>query len=220
MKNNLRVLALVFLLLAFPVSSWAIGVQFTVENAELVEPGKCELEAWYLRSQGGGGELAVMPICNPTGRFDIGVGVTRAPGDEYYVDLEAKTVIRPLAEGQSGWRVSLASMHSDGVSTWEGAAVNLPVSTPLTDALLLHTNVGWEYSRGGQDMATWGVAAEYDINDNWGLVAETSGNHRGDALWQSGLQYSLPKGNIVLSYGSELDNSNESWWALGFIRLF
>lgn len=201
--------------MAYPDATWALGNQFEVDDAALVEAGQCEIENWYTRG-GGDREITVMPVCNVTGNLELAVGLTRASPGDYSVALEAKTLIRSMGTNSLGWGLMLASTHSEGLAHWEGATVNIPVSVPVLEPLSVHTNIGWEYVREGRDLATWGLSGEFDVRNDWDAIVESWGTHRGGTLWQVGLRFSFGEGHWDVSYGSELKSIGDGWLALGF----
>ena len=78
------------------------GQPLVTDDAAIVAPKTCQLEAWT-HSTDGGHEYWVQPACNFTGNLELAVGGARMyPFDgpvSNVIQLQAKTVLFPRADG-------------------------------------------------------------------------------------------------------------------------
>lgn len=207
------------LALALSNAALAAGGHYAVDDATLIDPGRCAVEAWYARADGDNDDVTVIPACNLTGNLELGLGLSRlqeAGERDTVVEFAAKTLFRELEPGGWGWGLAVASTWGGALERHEGAVAYLPLSVHAGEALVLHGNLGWAYERDDDDAAIWGVGADYGLTPWVNLIAETYGSHRGGTELQVGLRFGIADGALDLSYGRSRADAGDDWVTVGF----
>ncbi len=192
-------LLLLWVLLPAPAS----GQQLVVDDAEIVDPGACQVEAWH-------GERAswILPACQLLPNVEISVGAgfiddgTGHRETEHAIEL--KTLIRPLSPGSWGLGVVLGvgpNPSAEGEERRFGDVYAfLPASVSLLDdRLVMHGNVGWEWHRETIDHGdhahesddhhlSWGLRSDVALNDTFTLLGEFYGEDDRRPHFQAGLR--------------------------------
>ena len=91
-------------------SAWA-GRPLVTDDATIVDPRSCQLEAWFQRAQDGAIERWALPACNVGGKLELTLGGARLSDNRRTANaglIQAKTVLRPLEPGGWGLALSLA----------------------------------------------------------------------------------------------------------------
>lgn len=196
----------------------AVGGHYAVDDAALVEPGRCELEGWYARADGDNDDYTVVGACNPWGNLELGLGASRlqtAGERDTVAEVGAKLLFRELTPGGFGWGLAVATTYGGALERLEGAAAYLPLSVDVAEGLVLNYNLGWAHERDGDDAAIWGVNGIYQLAPGWGLIAEAYGTHRGGTELQAGLRYEIGPARLDLGYGRARADSDDDWYTLG-----
>lgn len=192
-----------FLLFWILLPAPASGQQLVVDDAEIVDRGACQVEAWH-------GERAswILPACQFLSNVEISVGAgfiddgTGHRETEYAV--EAKTLIRPLSPGSWGLGVVFGvgpnpsaegeERHFGDVYAFMPASISL-----LNDRLVVHGNLGWGWHRETVDHGdhvhesddhhlTWGLRSDVALSDTFTLLAELYGEDDRRPHYQVGLR--------------------------------
>lgn len=169
-------------------TTWA-GRPLATDDATILDPGDCQVEAWH---QHGGGlrESWAMPACR-VGAWELAAG----KGQSRNAALQAKTVLRGLQT--NGWGLGLAIATQHGMTRQH--TVNVPLTVSFAgDALLLHLNAGWMRPRGAPSRATWSIGGEYAFAPRWSASLESYGSHHRPPTRQAGLRYALVEGRLDL----------------------
>lgn len=169
-------------LLAITLASLAgASPSLSVDDAEITEAQKCQLEAWAEYGRGRNIHW-LMPACNPTGNLELSI----AAGYEAYKEdydtkafaFEAKTM---LAE-ELGDYVSVAlsagleNYRTDGENEQEWY-LDLPVTTFLTDRFAWYKSIGAVYEKEDKHTTfTWGTGFEYRLTDTFDIYTEVYGD--------------------------------------------
>ena len=196
---RLALARLAFVLAALPgmAPAWA-GRPMASDDAAILAPGDCQVEAWALRTDTQR-EWWALPACGIGGwELAAGGGRMRAdglPASQGGTALQAKTVFRTLEPG--GWGAGLAVSVQNG--SGRARAVNIPLSVSLAgDALLLHLNAGWQRQQGLPGRPIWSAGSEYVIAPRWAVSLETYGSRQRPPTRQLGLRYTLVAGEVDL----------------------
>jgi len=210
-----------------------VAQQYVVDDAEIVDSGACQIEAWHGRRASW-----ILPACRPIRNLEIAMGVgfidegdgAREP--EYA--LEAKTLFRPLSPGS--WGLGLVV----GVGPNPGAVGSqrrlgevyafVPASLSLgSDRMMLHGNGGWAWERDTVDHGdhthehaghhiTWGTRADFSLAPVVSLIAEFSGEGDSRPEYQTGLRLHLPDAGLEMdvSWGTSLERGRQgAGWTIG-----
>ncbi|RFA26153.1 hypothetical protein CAI21_17640 [Alkalilimnicola ehrlichii] len=157
-RSPVRYLPFVGLLIA-PLSVQAAGGHYAVDDAMVVAPGSCEIEAWYSRGDGDNQDYTAVPTCNPWGNLEIGLGASRVQdaGEwDTWAELNVKSIVRPFERGGYGWGIAAATSYGGAQDRVEGGVIYLPLSVHVAETLVMNYNLGWAYERDGDDAAIWG----------------------------------------------------------------
>lgn len=184
--------ALTASVLALPLISHGSGGHFAVDDAALTDPGRCQIEAWYARSDRDNDEMTILPACNPSGNLEVTLGISRvqeAQQRDSITELALKTQLLPLARDRIEVAVSVAGFRSHDASKFIGGEALVPVTVQLSERLMSHINVGWGWQRGDDDAALLGLAFDYALHEQVSVIAEGYGTHRGESRYGAGFRF-------------------------------
>jgi len=198
------------------------------DDAAVVAPKSCQLEAWA-RSAHEGGEYWAQPACNFTGALELAVGGGRARPDagqsSSLAQLQAKTVLLSLAEREWSFGMS-AGAGRDIAAPHGSSAFQLYYSKALAswyprDDLEIDLNLGAANAYGAGTFMLAGAAIQYTIVGNLQLLAEAFRNEPGRAGYQVGARYIIvpDRFEAYASYGNRLNASADQWFAILGIRV-
>jgi hypothetical protein len=203
-------------LLGIALRVHASGGHHAVDDASILDPGKCLLETWadrFLHDTGtvlhaGGG-------CH-VGSVELGLNLDSAR-------FSGKTVV--FAGPQAKWAqpvsdtiaagLVVAASWRNGPSGYAGTTVFFPLTWQARDALLVHVNLGRDFVRGDADGPRAGIAVEWTPSDSWSFVAERF-RELGASYWRTGARFApSPVVNVDLSYARSIHESATSRWTVG-----
>lgn len=181
------------------------GRPMVVDDATILDPDMCQLEAWTQRPQGQD-EVWAVPSCR-VGAWELGAGigsVRPGAGRAYHTHvLQAKTVFRSLQP--NGWAVGLtiADQYRFGSSPVGDASVLVPLTVSLLDdRVRIHANAGWMRVQATRRRgALWALGAEWAAAGPLTLTLETYGTERGHAYAQAGLSMQAIPDRLALDAG-------------------
>jgi hypothetical protein len=186
------------------------------DDARIVDPKSCQLEAW-LRFNRDGTERWALPGCNLTGNFELTFGgAVQSYGDGTAltdVQLQGKTVLKPFETNGYGVALVFGGVNHPKAEDRKAlgtAYAYVPLSVSFADdRYLLHTNLGVSRDREARETRmTWGVATEAVLNDRFTAIAESFGENRGNPWYQLGLRIWLVPNRVQIdaTYGSRFGN--------------
>ena len=196
------------------------------DDARLTDAGACQVETWVHIHQEQR-EFWALPACNPGGNFEMTFGGALAYADGRKESgamlVQAKTLFKPLET--NGWGIGLAA----GYATQPGSEQSgspyfyIPLSFSLADdQLVIHTNLGNLRERETQkNRLTWGIGGELQTTERLYVIAESYGQDKGNAFFQTGLRYWVMPGHVQIdtTYGSQFGHSHEERWISIGLRL-
>jgi hypothetical protein len=195
---------------------------FGVDDATIVAPRACQLEAFTLQSRDDYAYV-VQPACNPTGNLQIQLGGSRLRSDGEHIDtggVQFKTVLREADGALWGIGVSAGAVRgrnrTSGGEATDGY-VNVPVTVPLGDALNLNLNAGVLRDGATAQLAgTWGAALEWKAGAGVRVVAETFRLLQARPNFQAGAFVTLvpERVELVALYGS-VRGGGDGWVSVG-----
>ncbi|MBY4945933.1 hypothetical protein K6V92_04765 [Cupriavidus respiraculi] len=210
------VLAAMALPLAAPWQAAQAARPLVTDDARIVDPQSCRLEAW-LRFHRDGTERWALPGCNVTGNFELTFGgAVQSYGDGTAltdIQLQGKTVLKPVQA--NGYGVALVFGGVNHPKAEDRKALGTAYAyVPLTvsfadDHYVLHTNLGISRDREARETRmTWGIATEAVLNQRLTAIAESFGENRGNPWYQLGLRIWLVPNRVQIdaTYGSRLGN--------------
>jgi hypothetical protein len=224
-NRSTHVLTSMLFLIASPVEA---AQPLVTDDAAVVAPKTCQLEAW-IRSARDGREYWAQPACNPTGNLELAVGGARANPDESatssLVQLQAKTVLVSLAEREWSFGASAGGGRDTGAPHGSSAfqalyAKALTSWYPRSD-LEIDLNLGAANGYGSGTFALAGAAIQYAIISNVQLLAEAFRDEPGRTKYQVGARYIVVPNRFeaYASYGNRFTGSSDQWSAIFGIRV-
>lgn len=210
----------------FAQSSAQAGQPLVTDDAAVVAPGTCQLEAWA-HSTSGGHEYWAQPACNFTGNLELAVGGARTypygNSPSTLIQLQAKTVLFPRTNGQWSFG-AVASAGRDtgaahGRTAFQAFDARALASWYPRDDLEVDLNLGGGYLYGSGSFAVAGAAIQYALVDAVQLLGEIFRDEPGRAKFQVGLRgIVIPdRFEVYASYGNRFDATQ--WFATIGIRL-
>ena len=162
------------------------GRPLTTDDAAILDPKACQVEAWIDRATHTTTGWFV-PSCNFGGNVEwqVGFARTRADGESRFTETyaQAKTILRPMTDAEP-WSVGLTAgvtrrPQNVNYTGWHHPYVIVPFSqvlcrTPFT----FHAQLGWARDREQRrDLTLWGAAVEAAVSERTVLLAETFGEN-------------------------------------------
>jgi hypothetical protein len=193
--------------------AWAAGGHHAVDDAAILDPGRCEVETWFTRSAGQNA-LHAGPGCR-VGLVEISAAFDRS-FDARAVTIQAKAAW-PLAESLNAG-VFVAPFRRSGATRESGVAA-AALATWTYGPWTVHANVGREFVS-GRSRAKSGAAVEWAPAAAWSWVAERyvdQGGHflRAGARWQPAAEWTLD-----ITHARKLYGQGASGWTIGATRGF
>ena len=202
------------------------GQPLVTDDAAVVAPQTCQLEAWA-HSTSDGHEYWAQPACNFTGNLELAVGAARTYpfGDSpsSIIQLQAKTVLFPRADGEWSFGGVASGARDTGAAHGRTAfqAFNVTglASWYPRDELEIDLNLGVSYLYGSGSFAVAGAAVQYAPIDALQLLGEIFRDEPGRAKFQVGLRGIVvpDRFEVYVSYGNRFDAAQ--WFATIGIRL-
>lgn len=179
------------------------GRPLTTEDAPVLDRGTCEAQLIGTRERAAGAPTAFASGpdlgCGVGLGTQVNLGLQRLHAGGERADglaLAGKTALAGHgSEDGMAWTVSYglaAARTAGGGWSTQGQWVNAVVTRPLTNALALHANLGWQRDRTAhQDSTAWALALEHTGSAGLDATAELYGTDRDAGPWmQLGLRWS------------------------------
>jgi hypothetical protein len=216
-------------LLAFSLPALA-GRPLTTEDANTLDDGACQLEAWANRTRADTTEMVAAPACAFLGiEAQFGTGWLREGGNTTTAAqyVQAKTAFRKVDDG--AWGIGfVAGLARDRLretkSDWGDPYFLVPFSFGVGEdkdtRWLVHLNLGTTRNREeARNLTLWGVAFEKPVTERLTLVGEAYGENTRDPFYRAGGRYTVIPDHldIDLTYVGRSGGSKEDrLWSLGF----
>lgn len=188
--------------------TWSAGGHHAVDDATIIDAGRCEAEAWFARVRAEGNVLHAGSGCR-VGPVELSVAVDRA-GAEHSASFQVKAAW-PVGDNFSVGALA-APFRRGGTVREEGMGVVL-LATWTHGPWSAHANLGREFASGG-NTAKSGAGLEWASGAwSWALERYTEGaGHfvRAGLRWQLKAAWSLD-----VSHARHLHGAGASSWTLG-----
>jgi hypothetical protein len=215
-------------LLIAAVSPVEAAQPLATDDAAVLPPRSCQLEAWA-RSSHDGPEYGAQPACNVTGAVELAIGGTRMHPDAGHrssvLQAQAKTVLFPRADGAWSFGVVAGATRDTGAPHGNSAfqtyfAKGLASWYPHDD-LELDLNLGAADSRESGTLALAGASVQYAVAPDLQLLAETFRDEPGRGKYQVGVRYLAIKDRFeaFIGYGNRLGGSLDARWVIVGVRM-
>jgi hypothetical protein len=209
-------------LIGVPLASRAAGGHHAVEDAALLDPGQCQVEAWYERERAGARTvLHAGPACR-LGAVELGVDVNRVRAEGDGTASVAAAQLKWARAVGAGWSsgVVLGAFAHDGSPRFLGSAILVPVTWQAANVLLVHAQVGRDFRHAQGDSPRAGISVEWTPSPAWSLMAERFAEGGAD-LWRAGARWAItPNVYVDLSRARVLGGAPSPWWTLGLGIVF
>jgi hypothetical protein len=223
-----RLAHLLTVMLFVTASSVEAAQPLVTDDAAVVAPKTCQLEAWT-RSAHDGRDYWAQPACNFTGNLELAVGGARAKPDagesSSLVQLQAKTVLFSLADGEWSFGMSAGGGRDTGAPHGSSAfqvyyAKALASWYPRSD-LEIDLNLGAANAFGSGTFRLAGAAIQYTVISNVQLLAEAFRDEPGSTKYQVGARYIVIPNRFeaYASYGNRFNGPSDQWSAIIGIRV-
>jgi len=184
------------------------------DDAAVVAPKTCQIEAWA-RSMHDDGESWAQPACNFAGNLELSVGVAHSREPSSIVQLQAKALLFPRADGAWSFGVVAGGARDTGAPHGSSAfqiyyARALASWYPRSD-LEIDLNLGATNVYGSGTSVLAGAAVQYTIVTNVQLLAETFRDEPGRGKWQVGIRYIVipDRFEMYVGYGNRFNDSSD-----------
>lgn len=200
----------------------AAGGHHSVDDAALLDVGKCKLEGWAERETGGARALQHVGAGCRVGPVELGLNLDK----EKQATSDAATSFGP----QIKWAFSMNDVLSVGAVAsarfnsqsprYASSTLVIPVTWRVTETLSAHANWGRNFLRGGVGQPRGGVALEWSPISDVSLVAERFREAANNST-RLGARYALtPDVKLDISRARGLHAGGVSWWTAGVIWEF
>lgn len=221
MKPSLRFFGVLACSSVAVLSAHAAGGHHAVDDASILEAGKCKLEGWVERETGGARTLQHAGTGCRVGQVELGLNLDRegqAGADTTSFGPQIKWVYA-IHEAVSVGAVASIKFANQS-PRYAGSTLVLPLSWRATSTLSAHLNWGRNFVRGATGQPRGGVSLEWVPTSSILLVAERFREADNNAT-RLGVRYALsPDLKLDLSRASSLHAGGASWWTAGLLWEF
>ncbi len=214
--------------LLFAAASVDAGQPLVTDDAAVIPPKTCQLEAWTVSAHDRH-EYWAQPACNFTGNLELSVGGAHASpdagGSSGLVQLQAKTVLFSLADGEWAFGASAGAGRDTG-APHGGSAFQVYYAKALAswyprDDLEIDLNLGGANAYGSGTFALAGAAVQYAITSHAQLLAEVFRDEPGRTKYQVGTRFIIVPDRLeaYASYGNRFGGPSDQWFAQFGIRV-
>lgn len=214
-------------LLLHGLAERAAAQQFVVDDANIVDAGGCQVEAWYGQSS-----QWLLPACRLLPWTEVTTGIGLAPeGDGRLVKyaVQAKVLLVEARRGTPGLGF-VAGVGMDRLgqvlgSRVSGVYAHVPVTVLLgAERAAAHANIGWHNERnhdgthGTHHALTWGLRADVLVAPRLTLIGELFGEDQERPEYQAGLRSTLLTDRLQLdvSWGGHTERgAGGAGWTVG-----
>jgi hypothetical protein len=196
-------------------SAQAAGGHHSVDDAAILDPGRCLLETWFDHAESSAARLwHVGPACR-VGAVELGLNfdaIRTSVGERTNVGGGQVKSARALTEKISIGAV-VAAAWQDHSPHRIGTSVVFPLTWQATETLQVHVNAGRDFLHNAPNADHGGVAAEWSPSQQWSFVAERFRELHTDR-WRLGARRALSTNvSIDLSRAQGLGKAPSSWTA-------
>ena len=200
----------------------AAGGHHAVDDAAVLDEGKCKLELWAERETGGARSLHHVGTGCRVGPVELSLNLDK----EKQATVDAATSVGPqvkwvyaLNEVVSVGAVASARFNSQS-PRYVSSTLVLPLTWRATDTLSAHLNWGRNFLRDGGGQPRGGVSLEWAPVSDVSLVAERFREAANNST-RVGARYTLtPEVKLDISRARSLNAGGVSWWTAGVIWEF
>ncbi len=215
------------LLLLTPLTAYAAGGHYEVDDAFVTPEREFLLEAWFTRERSRSDQQAISVAYGvmPDVEASIGYFRDRDDGDrDDLAELAGKWLLVDSATAGIGIAVVTTLGFSVDDDRWQEAGVFVPVDVPVADGLFtFRYNLGVHHDRDADDrnVLTWGFGGDLEVRPAVHVIAEIYGNERDRTELQAGLRFFMAERALLdVGYGWERREPDRNWWTVGVAVAF
>ncbi|HEX7781395.1 MAG TPA: hypothetical protein VF509_01165 [Sphingobium sp.] len=166
-----------------------------MDDAAIEAPGTCHLENWISAGTDGAALLNLGPACTTPALPNIELGgfLTHQWHDNAAETDGGLGLKLRLRNEERGWGLALstAAGFSAKRSRMESASVIVPLTFPVSNALRINVNAGWQWTRIERHSLFTGGQAEIALGPRLGLMIEGFTRSKGKAGGQGGVRWTI-----------------------------
>ena len=222
LKTSVLPMCLVLSLFSVALQVHAAGGHHAVDDAALLDVGKCKVESWVERETGGTRALQHAGAGCRLGPVEVGLNLDK----DKQSTSDAATSFGP----QVKWALPLNDVLSIGAVAsakfssqaprYASSTLVLPLTWRVTDTLSAHVNWGRNFLRGGVGQPRGGVSLEWLPISDLSLVAERFREAANNST-RLGARYALTSDvKLDISRASSLHAGGVSWLTASVIWEF
>ena len=222
LKTSFLPICLVLSLFSVALQVHAAGGHHAVDDAALLDVGKCKVESWVERETGGTRALQHAGAGCRLGPVEVGLNLDK----DKQSTSDAATSFGP----QVKWALPLNDVLSIGAVAsakfssqaprYASSTLVLPLTWRATDTLSAHVNWGRNFLRGGVGQPRGGVSLEWLPISDLSLVAERFREAANNST-RLGARYALTSDvKLDISRASSLHAGGVSWLTASVIWEF
>jgi hypothetical protein len=202
------------------------GRPFATEDAAVLEPRSCELEAFVARETARGADrvsgISALVGCGigVQTQLGLGIGQDKAGGQKTSaVEMVGKTALVQPQDGRVGVTLAygIAASKEPGASLRrDSSALGAVATVPWQDAML-HANLGWSRSHSnGIDSTTWALAYERPWGRGVDVGAEAFGDDRSAGWLGLAVRWTVIEGlSFDASFAIQADSARAKLLTIG-----
>ncbi len=164
-----------------PVTAFAAGGAFAVDDVEVGKPGECKVESWTSAAANHDFTAVTAPACVVKLGLPVELGgqLQRSRADGAWSTngtLKAKANLIPIANHPFGLGISGGSSWDLVTGANSSGFINVPITLQIHDAVRINLNGGWLYDNLAKiNYLTWGAGFEWNFVKPLTLIGEIYG---------------------------------------------
>lgn len=223
MRSNVQAAGL-FLLAAGAGCAMAAGGHHAMDDAAILEEGRCKVEGWFERS-GAPARLLHVGVGCRVGPVEVVASSEyerqrgSGPGSQTGHALQAKWATEIAGGFSAGWSVA-PQWQARARPRWQATTGIALLMWEATEAVTFHGNIGRDFIRNDADQDRGGLGVDWEFRQGWKLMAE---RYRQDAghFARAGLRWEPARDwTVDVSRARRLRGAGDSSWTLGLTREF
>ncbi|MDB5816989.1 MAG: hypothetical protein JWQ11_629 [Rhizobacter sp.] len=205
-----------------PAACHAVGGQFAVDDAYILDPGQCQIETWTDRQVAAAGRLTHFgPSCR-VGPVELGLNIDRSTGAgagaTTFTGAQAKWTLPLTTQLTSAFVTAVAFDATHGGSTT--TTVYAPLSFQTGAHVTLHANLGFDLLQGSPSTQHSGVAIDWTPGRDMVFTIERYRQYGIDSA-RVGVHYDFTKWLAVQATRTRpMSAGVPGEWTLGLIVAF
>jgi hypothetical protein len=221
-----------------PVSAFAAGGAFVVDDAAIGKPGECKVESWMSLASNHDMLAVTQPACvvNLGIPVELGGTLARSRSSDVWqtgAGPKAKVNLLPVETGRVGVGIAGSAVWNVATGKHLFNLLYVPVTFQPRDNFRINLNAGWQYDGTARlNYAFWGAGFEWNFTEPLTLIGEVFGlagalpavnpgdppspNSTVEPRAQLGLRYTPQKDiDIDVIWGHNITGENAQWITLG-----